>query len=101
MARTSTFSMKSLVFAMMLFKKRIKTSLQKLLRLKFLLFDIAYLCKRKRYKSRGEKKKPIQQTEPSGIWEKQTPQGAQEQGPRGNRTQVKKACVTATAQLVP
>ena len=43
----------------------------------------------------------IKQSETFSLWEKPNSPGAQEQAPRGNRTQVKKACVTATAQLVP
>ena len=48
-----------------------------------------------------KKRARIQQTDTFANLKKQTPQGVQEQEPRGNRTQVKKACVTTTAQLVP
>ena len=43
----------------------------------------------------------IEQSETFSLWKKPNSPGAQEQAPRGNRTQVKKTCMSATAQLVP
>ena len=43
----------------------------------------------------------IKQSETFSLWEKPNSPGAQEQAPRGNQTQVEKACMTAAAQLLP
>ena len=61
--------------------------------------NVTNALKRERdQKSRGTKEPEFNKRRLSGILKSQTRQG---QGPKGNRTWVKKTCVTATARLIP
>ena len=52
---------------------------------------------REERKIKRKKRARILQSETFSLWEKPNSPGAQEQAPRGNRTQVKKACMTVEA----